>query len=146
MLGPAGVSLNVGQYGFWDKHQRFVRLHDMKMAFKSLSDSIPWEFLRPLFDKGYAQESKNNAGRKRIDHLILIKILVLQRPFTIFEAYLPYLGACLPIDRQSTLYRRPKICPDPSNCNGFGEIMGHAEAQILPFLAASADNPAASIT
>jgi hypothetical protein len=34
---------------------------------------------RPLLDKSYSQEEKNNADRKRVDLLILFKILVLQQ-------------------------------------------------------------------
>jgi IS5 family transposase len=36
------------------------------------------ESFRSLLDKGYANERKSNAGRKRIDPLILSKMLVLQ--------------------------------------------------------------------
>jgi hypothetical protein len=35
--------------------------------------------IRPLLEKGYSQERKSNAGRKRIDPLILFKMLVLQQ-------------------------------------------------------------------
>jgi hypothetical protein len=46
-----------------------------------LTDSIPWQSFRPLLDKGYEHERKSNAGRKRIDPLILFKMLVLQQLF-----------------------------------------------------------------
>lgn len=42
---------------------------------------IPWESFRPLLDKGYVCGRKSNAGRKRIDPLILFKMLVLQQLF-----------------------------------------------------------------
>jgi IS5 family transposase len=50
-----------------------------------LADSNPWESFRPLLDKGYAQERKSNAERKRIDPLILFKMLVLQHPFNLTD-------------------------------------------------------------
>jgi IS5 family transposase len=50
---------------------------------KSLADSIPRESFRPLLDKGYVHERKSNAGRKRIDPLILFKMLVLQKLFNL---------------------------------------------------------------
>ena len=39
----------------------------------------PRETFRPFVDKGYDQERKSNAGRKRIDPLVLFKMLVLQQ-------------------------------------------------------------------
>lgn len=38
---------------------------------------------RPLVNKGYSQERKSNAGRKRIDPLNFFKMLVLQQLFDI---------------------------------------------------------------
>ena len=67
----------MGQVGFWDDQQRVAKLQEKKPVLKRMSDSIPWESFRPLLDKGYAQERKSNAGRKRIDSLILFKMLVL---------------------------------------------------------------------
>jgi IS5 family transposase len=50
-----------------------------------LSESIPWESSRPLLEKGYAQDRKSNAGRKRIDPLILFKMLILQQLFNLSD-------------------------------------------------------------
>ena len=50
-----------------------------------LAESIPWESFRPLLEKGYSQERKSNAGRKRIDPLILFKMLVLQQLFNLSD-------------------------------------------------------------
>ena len=50
-----------------------------------LVESIPWESFRPLLDKGYSQERKSNAGRERIDSLILFKMLVLQQLFNLSD-------------------------------------------------------------
>ena len=52
---------------------------------KRLPDSIPWESFRPLLEKGYTQERKSNAGRKRIDPLILFKMLILQQLFNLSD-------------------------------------------------------------
>ena len=69
----------MGQKGFWDEQKRVSKLKNKKPALTCLSESIPWEAFRPLLDKGYSQERKSNAGRKRIDPLILFKMLVLQQ-------------------------------------------------------------------
>ena len=50
-----------------------------------LSEAIPWESFRPLLEKGYAQNRKSNAGRKRIDPLILFKMLILQQLFNLSD-------------------------------------------------------------
>jgi transposase, IS5 family len=68
----------IGQRDFWDEQQRVVKLKNKKPVLQRLSESIPWESYRLLLDKGYAQELKNSAGRRRTDPLILFKMLVLQ--------------------------------------------------------------------
>ena len=75
----------MGQRGFWDEQQRVAKLREKKPVLKRLSESIPWEFFRPQLDKGYTHERKSNAGRKRIDSLILFKMLVLQQLFNLSE-------------------------------------------------------------
>ena len=78
------------QIGFWDDQQRVAKLQEKKPVLKRLADSIPWESFRPLLDKGYAHERKSNAGRKRIDPLILFKMLVLQQLFNLSDQELEF--------------------------------------------------------
>jgi len=73
----------MGQRGFWDEQERVAKLQEKKPVLTRLTESIPWELFRPLLDKGYSQERKSNAGRKRIDPLILFKMLVLQQLFNL---------------------------------------------------------------
>ena len=80
----------MGQRGFWDDQQRVAKLQKKKPVLKRLADSIPWESFRPLLDKGYAHERKSNAGRKRIDPLILFKMLVLQQLFNLSDQELEF--------------------------------------------------------
>ena len=80
----------VGQRGFWDEQQRIARLQEKKPTLRLLADSIPWESFRPLLDKGYEQERKSHAGRKRIDPLILFKMLVLQQLFNLSDEDLEF--------------------------------------------------------
>jgi len=67
----------MGQRGFWDEQERIAKLQEKKPVLTRLTESIPWELFRPLLDKDYSQKRKSNAGRKRIDPLILFKMLVL---------------------------------------------------------------------
>ena len=75
----------MGQKCFWDEQERVSKLKNKKPVLTCLSESIPWEAFRPLLDKGYSQERKSNAGRKRIDPLILFKMLVLQKLFNLSD-------------------------------------------------------------
>ncbi len=80
----------MGQSGFWDEQQRVAKLQDKKPVLKRLTDSIPWESFRPLLESGYKQERKSNAGRQRIDPLILFKMLVLQQLFNLSDEELEF--------------------------------------------------------
>ena len=73
----------MGQRGFWDEEKRIHRLQQKKPTLATLSEAIPWEAFRPLLEQGYSHERKSNAGRKRIDPLILFKMLVLQQLFNL---------------------------------------------------------------
>jgi len=77
--------LATGQRGFWDEQKRIAKLREMNPGLKRLSDSIPWESFRPLLGKGYSQERKSKAGCKRIDLLILFKMLLLQHLFNLSD-------------------------------------------------------------
>ena len=90
MIGGAIFTTTVGQRGFWDEQQRVTKLQDKKPVLKSLANSIPWESFRPLLDEGYEHERKSNAGRKRIDPLILFKMLVLQQLFNLSDEELEF--------------------------------------------------------
>ena len=80
----------MGQRGFWDEQQRVSKLQEKKPVLKRLAESMPWELFRPLLDQGYALERKRNAGRKRIDPLILFKMLVLQQLFNLSDEELEF--------------------------------------------------------
>jgi len=80
----------VGQRGFWDEQRRVSKLQDRKPVLRRLTDSIPWESFRPLLERGYTQDRKSNAGRKRIDPLILFKMLVLQQLFNLSDEELEF--------------------------------------------------------
>jgi len=51
---------------------------------------IPWELFRLLLEEGCLQERKRNGARKRIDPLILFKMLVLQQLFSISDQELEF--------------------------------------------------------
>ncbi len=51
---------------------------------------MPWEAFRPLLEKAYEIERKSPAGRKRIDPLILFKMLILQQLFNLSDSELEF--------------------------------------------------------
>jgi IS5 family transposase len=65
-------------------------LQQKKPVLNRLSETIPWESFRPLLEKGYTQERKSNVKRKRIDPLILFKILILQQLFNLSDEELEF--------------------------------------------------------
>ena len=83
-------TLVVGQRGFWDEQKRVAKLQQKKPVLRRLSEAIPWETFRPLLEQGYTQERKSNAGRKRIDPLILFKMLILQQLFNLSDEELEF--------------------------------------------------------
>lgn len=80
----------MGQRGFWDEEERIEKLRRKKPVLTILSESIPWESFRSLLEQGYSHERKSNAGRKRIDPLILFKMLVLQQLFNLSDEELEF--------------------------------------------------------
>jgi IS5 family transposase len=75
----------MGQRGFWDEEKRIEKLRHKKPALTTLSETISWESFRPLLEQGYTYERKSNAGWKRIDPLILFKMVVLQQLFNLSD-------------------------------------------------------------
>lgn len=81
----------MGQRGFSDEQQRVATLREKKPVLKRLSESIPWELFHSLHDRGYTQGRKINAGRKRIDLLIIFKMLVLLQVFNLSDEEIEFL-------------------------------------------------------
>ena len=55
-----------------------------------LYETMPWESFRPFLEKVYAHERKRNAGRKRIDSLILFKMMILPQLFKLSDEELKF--------------------------------------------------------
>jgi len=55
------------------------KLERKKPSLERLSTAIPWEDFRPLLESFFQQERKSPVGCKRINVIIMFKILVLQQ-------------------------------------------------------------------
>ena len=80
----------MGQRGFWGQEKRTQHLQHKKPTLATRSETIPWEAFRPLLEQGCSDERKSNAGRKRIDPIILFKVLVLQQLFNLSDEELEF--------------------------------------------------------
>ncbi len=80
----------MGQRGCWDEEKRIHRLQQQKPTLATLSEAIPWEAFRPLLEHCYSHERKRDAGRKRIDPLILFMMLVLQQLLNLSDEKLEF--------------------------------------------------------
>jgi hypothetical protein len=48
---------------------------------------IPLKSFRPLLIQGFAQDRKSNAGSKRIDRVMMFRILVLQQLYNLSDEF-----------------------------------------------------------
>ena len=91
MLGWLGTAGNgMGQYGFGDQEERRKKPGRKKPTLERLAATIPWEKFRPLLESAFRKERKSPAGRKRIDVLIMFKMLVLQKLFNLSDEELEF--------------------------------------------------------
>lgn len=52
-----------------------------------MNELIPWESFRPLLIQGYARDRRSNAGRKRIDPVMMFRMLVLQQLYNLSDEF-----------------------------------------------------------
>jgi IS5 family transposase len=62
-----------------DLEQRYQKLETKKPLLLKLDETIPWEEFRPLLEEVYDKPRKSNAGRKPMDVIVMVKMLVLQQ-------------------------------------------------------------------
>jgi IS5 family transposase len=80
----------MSQLGFWDWQQRHEYLAEKKNTLVKLNELVPWSEFRPILEQIHQKERKSNAGRKAIDPIILFKMLLLQRLYSISDEQLEY--------------------------------------------------------
>jgi hypothetical protein len=80
----------MSQRGFWDEQERISKLQAKKPILKVLAQKVPWETFSPLLEQAYDSERKSPAGRKRINPLMLFKMLILQQLFNLSDSELEF--------------------------------------------------------
>jgi IS5 family transposase len=74
--------MKVSQFGFFDESERLDRLTRLHDPLLDLSRLIDFEIFRPVLKDAFSKiqgERKSPAGRKPLDPVFMLKILILQR-------------------------------------------------------------------
>ena len=80
-----------GQRGLWDEEERLEKLAEKKCSLRHLAVAIPWEEFRPLLEGALEQEErKSPSGRKRIDVIVMFKMLLLQHLYNLSDEELEF--------------------------------------------------------
>ena len=84
------MAQEISQQSFWEEENRLKKLMQKKSILDRLAKTVPWEDFRPLLESIFEKERKSPAGRKRIDVLIIFKMLVVQQVFNFSGENLEY--------------------------------------------------------
>ena len=76
--------------GFGRVQKRRQTLEQSKDRLSALNAIIPWEVFRSCLEPLGSPERKSNAGRKPIDRLMLLKLLILQQLYNLSDEELEY--------------------------------------------------------
>ena len=67
------------QSGFFDLQDRHAQLSAQGDVLERLNAAIDWELFRPVLAKLDVKARKSSAGRKPIDRILMLKMLIVQR-------------------------------------------------------------------
>jgi IS5 family transposase len=68
----------LGQAGFWDIDERYVRLSEAGDPLEKLDAVVPWDVFRKPLAKALKRSDGAKGGRPPFDPVMMFKILVLQ--------------------------------------------------------------------
>jgi transposase, IS5 family len=80
----------MSQRGFWDEEARQEKLAKKNTLLPRLAEMVPWESFRETLEQAHPQKPKSKVGRKRIDAVLMFKLLVLQKLYNISDDELEY--------------------------------------------------------
>jgi len=78
------------QSSFFDLDNRYAQLNKLRDPLVELNEVIDWELFRAPLSTIATVPRKSAAGRKRIDRVLLFKMLVLQRLYNLSDDALEY--------------------------------------------------------
>lgn len=80
----------MGQIGMFDEENRLEKLSAMGDSLEKLNSVIHWEMFRPLINRAYKRTASRAGGRPPFDHVMMFKILVLQRVYNLSDDQTEY--------------------------------------------------------
>lgn len=78
------------QISIFDKSERMLKLSKLGDNLERLNSIINWEVFRTTIENALSSEKKSAAGRPPFDHVLLFKIIVLQRIYNLSDDAVEY--------------------------------------------------------
>jgi transposase, IS5 family len=76
---------NKNDRGFFDEQFRLEKISKLNDPLVLLKELIPWEIFRDTIEKVFRKENKGIGGREPYDHVMMFKILIIQRYYNISD-------------------------------------------------------------
>lgn len=73
------------QLSIFDESERLSKLSKLGDNLEKLNSVINWEIFRSIIDRALASDKKSNAGRPPFDHILLFKIIILQKIYNLSD-------------------------------------------------------------
>jgi IS5 family transposase len=73
------------QKGFFDENDRLIELSKLGDPLEKLNKYIQWEVFRAPLTKAFTKEAKGPGGRPPFDYVMMFKILILQKLYTMAD-------------------------------------------------------------
>jgi IS5 family transposase len=77
-------------YGFWDQDIRLSKLSKLGDPLEKLNDGIDFELFRTILEDKLSKMPEAPGGRPPYDHVLMFKILILQRYYNISDEQVEY--------------------------------------------------------
>lgn len=74
-----------GQAGFWDIHERYVRLSEAGDQVEKLNAVVPWKVFRKPLAKALKRSDGAKGGRPPFDAVMMFKVLVRQALYSLSD-------------------------------------------------------------
>jgi IS5 family transposase len=121
------------QYNYLAEDNRLERLNELGDPLIKISEKINWEIFRPLLESAFHHEAKGPGGRPPIDRVMMFKIVMLQKWYSIADDKTEYvINDRLSFQRFLGLTLTDKI-PDAKTIWAFKEQLSKNETDVELF-------------
>lgn len=73
------------QASIFDESERLSKISKLGDNLEKLNSVINWEIFRSIINRALATDKKSNAGRPPFDHILLFKIIILQKIYNLSD-------------------------------------------------------------